>query len=165
MRRIYSGTGVWAGQASWQSTTRWKYSGSLISVGFKVISRSMLFIYAVKPRHSAIWSALRWGILNHILGINTVNVGKKSLKFNGLYIICGPQDLSGKLNCVGSMNLGTGNTLTVSQTPQQVHGSLKNVFQKKVDFVRRLHDRFEHSLYPIPTPQNKHSRNKFINLC
>jgi len=28
------GTGVWAGQAHWQSTTLWKYSGSLISVGF-----------------------------------------------------------------------------------------------------------------------------------
>src|SRR5690606_33726637 len=30
---MYSGTGVWAGQAHWQSTTRWKYSGLRISVG------------------------------------------------------------------------------------------------------------------------------------
>jgi hypothetical protein len=36
MSRIYSGTGVCAGQAYWQSTTLWKYSGFLISVGFKI---------------------------------------------------------------------------------------------------------------------------------
>src|SRR5208337_4012338 len=34
MRRMYSGTGVCAGQAHWQSTTLWKYSGFRISVGF-----------------------------------------------------------------------------------------------------------------------------------
>ena len=33
---IYSGTGVCAGHACWQSTTLWKYSASLISVGFKL---------------------------------------------------------------------------------------------------------------------------------
>src|SRR5690625_7924206 len=32
---MYSGTGVWDGQAYWQSMTRWKYSGSEIFVGFK----------------------------------------------------------------------------------------------------------------------------------
>src|SRR5690625_2280042 len=31
---MYSGTGVWDGQAYWQSMTRWKYSGSEIFVGF-----------------------------------------------------------------------------------------------------------------------------------
>jgi hypothetical protein len=31
---MYSGTGVWAGQAHWQSTTLWKYVGSEMSVGF-----------------------------------------------------------------------------------------------------------------------------------
>src|SRR3989449_7344215 len=31
---MYSGTGVWAGQAHWQSTTLWKYSGALISEYF-----------------------------------------------------------------------------------------------------------------------------------
>jgi hypothetical protein len=30
---MYSGTGVWAGQANWQSTTFKKYAGSRISVG------------------------------------------------------------------------------------------------------------------------------------
>src|SRR5690606_9476600 len=34
IRRMYSGTGVCAGQAHWQSTTRWKVSGLRISVGF-----------------------------------------------------------------------------------------------------------------------------------
>src|SRR6201999_2176705 len=33
IRRMYSGTGVWAGHAHWQSTTRWKYSGAPIDVG------------------------------------------------------------------------------------------------------------------------------------
>src|SRR5690606_24847935 len=33
INRIYSGTGVWAGQAYWQSTTLWKYSGFEICVG------------------------------------------------------------------------------------------------------------------------------------
>src|SRR3954453_7189213 len=31
---MYSGTGVCAGQAHWQSTTLWKKSGAAISVGF-----------------------------------------------------------------------------------------------------------------------------------
>jgi hypothetical protein len=31
---MYSGTGVWAGQAHWQSTTLWKYSGAEMSVSF-----------------------------------------------------------------------------------------------------------------------------------
>jgi hypothetical protein len=31
---MYSGTGVCAGHAYWQSTTLWKYSGLLMSVGF-----------------------------------------------------------------------------------------------------------------------------------
>src|SRR5688572_25087052 len=34
IRRMYCGTGVCAGQAYWQSTTLWKYSGSFMSVGF-----------------------------------------------------------------------------------------------------------------------------------
>src|SRR5690606_19805487 len=34
IRRMYSGTGVCAGQAHWQSTTLWKVSGLRISVGF-----------------------------------------------------------------------------------------------------------------------------------
>jgi hypothetical protein len=34
---MYSGTGVWAGQAHWQSTTLWKYAGAAISVGFKTV--------------------------------------------------------------------------------------------------------------------------------
>jgi hypothetical protein len=29
---MYSGTGVWAGQAHWQSTTLWKYAGLATSV-------------------------------------------------------------------------------------------------------------------------------------
>src|SRR5882762_2129732 len=37
---MYSGTGVWAGQAHWQSTTLWKYWGSAVSVGFNAILRS-----------------------------------------------------------------------------------------------------------------------------
>src|SRR5690606_21044731 len=35
IRRMYSGTGVCAGQAHWQSTTRWKVSGWRVSVGSK----------------------------------------------------------------------------------------------------------------------------------
>ena len=46
IRRIYSGTGVCAGHAYWQSTTLWKYSGSFMSVGFKLaflcVSKSIL---------------------------------------------------------------------------------------------------------------------------
>src|SRR5688500_2728926 len=34
---MYSGTGVCAGQAHWQSTTLWKVSGLRISVGFTAI--------------------------------------------------------------------------------------------------------------------------------
>src|SRR6478609_3390486 len=35
---MYSGTGVWAGHAHWQSTTWWKYSGLPMSVGFTLAS-------------------------------------------------------------------------------------------------------------------------------
>src|SRR4051812_4258736 len=37
MSRIYSGTGVWAGHAHWQSTTLWKYSGSVMLVGCNLV--------------------------------------------------------------------------------------------------------------------------------
>src|SRR5205085_784493 len=33
--RMYSGTGVWAGHAHWQSTTLWKYAGFAVVVGCK----------------------------------------------------------------------------------------------------------------------------------
>jgi hypothetical protein len=41
---MYSGTGVCAGHAHWQSTTLWKYSGALMLVGFKT------YLLVGKPR-------------------------------------------------------------------------------------------------------------------
>lgn len=63
MSRIYSGTGVCAGQAYWQSTTLWKYSGFLISVGFKICKLFVTKYNKIKMKFYQLFSkriALTW---------------------------------------------------------------------------------------------------------
>src|SRR5882672_8482678 len=51
--RMYSGTGVCAGHAHWQSTTLWKYSGAPISVG----SNTPILLFDNLP---GLFSFYRW---------------------------------------------------------------------------------------------------------
>jgi hypothetical protein len=77
---MYSGTGVCAGQANWQSTTLWKYSGFSISVGFKqgLQFQQLASLRNINHSRSAI-SALKY--LNHTISI--ILPGKEGWVYSG----------------------------------------------------------------------------------